>query len=105
MVDQLVDALLRLKPNRPPSCWSSRISTWRRSVGDDVAVMDEGRIIHTGDMAALVADEALQHRLLGLSMAAAHERKLARALRRWAPYALTPLMIIAALPAIGPGRG
>ena len=41
------------------------------AVGDDVAVMDEGRIVHTGAMAELAADEALQHRLLGLSMAAA----------------------------------
>jgi branched-chain amino acid transport system ATP-binding protein len=31
--------------------------------------MDSGRIVHTGKMAALAADEALQHRLLGLSLA------------------------------------
>ena len=53
------------KPSTRPSCWSSRIFTWREAVGDDVAVMDEGRIIHTGAMAALAADDALQHRLLG----------------------------------------
>jgi len=35
-----------------------------------VAVMDDGRIVHTGTMAALVADERLQQRLLGLSLAA-----------------------------------
>jgi branched-chain amino acid transport system ATP-binding protein len=40
-----------------------------RSLGDAVAVMDSGRIVHTGKMAALAADEALQHRLLGLSLA------------------------------------
>jgi branched-chain amino acid transport system ATP-binding protein len=39
------------------------------SVGDDVAVMDDGRIVHTGSMADLASDEALQHRLLGLSLA------------------------------------
>lgn len=39
------------------------------AVGDDVAVMDDGKIVHTGAMAALAADEALQHRLLGLSLA------------------------------------
>jgi branched-chain amino acid transport system ATP-binding protein len=32
--------------------------------------MDDGRIVHRGAMAELVADEALQHRLLGLSLAA-----------------------------------
>jgi branched-chain amino acid transport system ATP-binding protein len=40
-----------------------------RSVGDDVAVMDDGRIIHRGTMAALAADEEMQQHLLGLSLA------------------------------------
>ena len=40
------------------------------SLGDSVAVMDSGRIVHTGSMAALAADEALQTRLLGLSLEA-----------------------------------
>jgi branched-chain amino acid transport system ATP-binding protein len=39
-----------------------------RSLGDAVAVMDSGRIAHTGSMAALAADEGLQQRLLGLSL-------------------------------------
>jgi len=39
-----------------------------REVGDEVRVMDNGRIVHRGDMAALAADEALQNRLLGLSL-------------------------------------
>jgi branched-chain amino acid transport system ATP-binding protein len=39
-----------------------------RSLGDAVAVMDSGRIVHTGDMAALATDESLQQRLLGLSL-------------------------------------
>jgi branched-chain amino acid transport system ATP-binding protein len=41
-----------------------------RSLGDAVAVMDSGRIVHTGTMAGLAADEALQQRLLGLSLEA-----------------------------------
>ena len=41
-----------------------------RSLGDAVAVMDSGRIVHTGTMAALAADERLQQRLLGLSLEA-----------------------------------
>ena len=36
--------------------------------GDAVAVMDSGRISHTGSMQALAEDEALQQRLLGLSL-------------------------------------
>jgi len=39
-----------------------------RSLGDAAAVMDSGRIVHTGDMAALASDERLQQRLLGLSL-------------------------------------
>jgi len=41
-----------------------------RSLGDTVAVMDSGRIVHTGAMRELVADETLQQRLLGLSLEA-----------------------------------
>ena len=41
-----------------------------KSVGDTVAVMDNGKIVHAGRMAALAEDEALQQRLLGLSLAA-----------------------------------
>ena len=39
-----------------------------RSLGDAVAVMESGRIVHRGRMADLAADEALQQRLLGLSL-------------------------------------
>jgi branched-chain amino acid transport system ATP-binding protein len=41
-----------------------------RALGDQVAVMDDGRVVHSGPMASLAEDEALQHRLLGLSLAA-----------------------------------
>jgi len=39
-----------------------------RALGDHVAVMDDGRIVWTGTMAALAADPALQDRLMGLRM-------------------------------------
>jgi branched-chain amino acid transport system ATP-binding protein len=39
-----------------------------RSLGDAVAVMDSGRIVHTGAMPELAADAQLQQRLLGLSL-------------------------------------
>ncbi|OWQ87026.1 ABC transporter ATP-binding protein [Roseateles aquatilis] len=41
-----------------------------RALGDSVAVMDDGRVVHAGRMTDLAEDEALQHRLLGLSLAA-----------------------------------
>jgi branched-chain amino acid transport system ATP-binding protein len=39
-----------------------------RSLGDAVAVMDNGVVVHTGPMRELADDEALQQRLLGLSL-------------------------------------
>ena len=41
-----------------------------RELGDTVLVMDNGKIVHRGEMAALAADVALQERLLGLSLEA-----------------------------------
>ncbi len=38
------------------------------ALGDNVVVMDDGRIVHTGAMSDLVADKAMQQRLLGLSL-------------------------------------
>jgi len=71
MVDQLVEALLRLKAEQTTILLVEQNFHVAEAVGDDAAVMDEGRIIHTGSMAALAADDTLQHRLLGLSMATA----------------------------------
>ena len=41
-----------------------------RALGDTVAVMDSGRVVHHGTMAALADDEALQQSLLGLDLGA-----------------------------------
>lgn len=41
-----------------------------RQLGDTVAVMDDGKIVHRGSMAELAEDDALQTRLLGLSLTA-----------------------------------
>jgi len=41
------------------------------ALGDSVAVMDGGKIVHTGRMAELAQDKALQHKLLGLSLESA----------------------------------
>ena len=37
-------------------------------VGDEVRVMDNGRIVHSGSMGGLASDTPLQNRLLGLSL-------------------------------------
>ncbi|WP_428247159.1 ABC transporter ATP-binding protein [Ferrovibrio sp.] len=39
-----------------------------KMLGDTVAVMDDGRIVHRGEMAELAENKDLQQRLLGLSM-------------------------------------
>jgi len=39
-----------------------------KSLGDTVAVMDNGRVVHAGAMAELAEDRDLQQRLLGLSL-------------------------------------
>jgi len=41
-----------------------------RKLGDTVAVMDDGRVVHAGGMQALAEDNDLQQHLLGLSLAA-----------------------------------
>ena len=69
MVDQLVSALLRLKREHTTVLLVEQNFRVAEAVGDDVAVMDEGRIIHAGDMAALALNHGLQHRLLGLGVA------------------------------------
>jgi len=69
MVDQLVAALLRLKRENTTILLVEQNFRVAEAVGDDVAVMDEGRIIHAGEMAALATNHGLQHRLLGLSVA------------------------------------
>lgn len=38
------------------------------ALGDNVIVMDDGRVVHSGLMSELVADKNLQRRLLGLSL-------------------------------------
>ena len=69
MVDQLVEALLGLKNEQTTILLVEQNFHVALAVGDGVAVMDQGRIVHSGDMVALGRNEELQKRLLGLSMA------------------------------------
>jgi len=69
VIQLLIDAILRLKESETTILLVEQNFHMAASVGDEVAVMDDGRIVHTGSMADLAKDEALQHRLLGLSLA------------------------------------
>ncbi|SPJ16129.1 ABC transporter ATP-binding protein [Burkholderiales bacterium] len=68
MVDHFIAALLALKAEQTTLLLVEQNFRVARAMGDDVAVMDQGRIVHSGEMAALAADEALQQSLLGLSL-------------------------------------
>jgi branched-chain amino acid transport system ATP-binding protein len=69
VIQVLIDAFQRLKESETTILLVEQNFHMAVSVGDDVAVMDDGRIVHTGSMADLAADDALQHRLLGFSLA------------------------------------
>ncbi len=69
VIQHLIETFLRLKETQTTILLVEQNFHMARSVGDDVAVMDDGRVVHGGTMAALAADEALQQHLLGLSLA------------------------------------
>jgi branched-chain amino acid transport system ATP-binding protein len=70
IVQNLITALRELKSQRTTLLLVEQNFQMARALGDTVAVMDDGRVVHRGSMAALADDEALQHRLLGLSLGA-----------------------------------
>ena len=70
IVQNLIESLQELKRSRSTVLLVEQNFHMARQLGDGVAVMDDGRVVHTGRMADLAADEALQQRLLGLSLAA-----------------------------------
>ena len=70
IINNLVAALGELKKTDTTILMVEQNFHAARSLGDSVAVMDSGRVVHVGRMADLAADEALQNRLLGLSLEA-----------------------------------
>jgi branched-chain amino acid transport system ATP-binding protein len=70
IVANLVRAFAELKKQRTTILLVEQNFMMAQALGDRVAVMDDGRVVHAGAMAALAADEALQQRLLGLSLGA-----------------------------------
>jgi len=70
IIQNLIDAFAELKKTETTILMVEQNFHAARSLGDTVAVMDAGRIVHAGRMADLAGDEALQTRLLGLSLEA-----------------------------------
>jgi len=69
-VRNLIAALRELKAQKTTILLVEQNFQMARTLGDTVAVMDDGHIVHSGRMADLAGDEALQQRLLGLSLGA-----------------------------------
>ena len=68
VVEHFIAALLALKSEQTTLLLVEQNFRVAQAMGDEVAVMDQGRIIHTGSMKELDNDQALQQRLLGLSL-------------------------------------
>ena len=69
IINNLISAFNELKRQKTTILLVEQNFQMARALGDTVVVMDNGTVVHTGSMRELAADEALQHRLLGLSLA------------------------------------
>jgi branched-chain amino acid transport system ATP-binding protein len=69
VIELLIEAFRRLKASPTTILMVEQNFAMAAAVGDDVAVMDDGRVVHRGAMAELAADDALQRRFLGLGSA------------------------------------
>ena len=70
IIGNMIEAFRELKRTDTTILVVEQNFHFARSLGDAVAVMDSGRIVHRGRMDALAADPALQAKLLGLSLEA-----------------------------------
>ena len=70
IIQNLIAAFRELKRQRTTVLMVEQNFQMAQALGDQVAVMDDGRVVHRGAMAELAGDEAMQQRLLGLSLGA-----------------------------------
>ena len=70
IINNLIACLRELKSQRTTILLVEQNFVMAKALGDSVAVMDNGRVVHSGRMAELATDEGLQRRLLGLSLGA-----------------------------------
>jgi branched-chain amino acid transport system ATP-binding protein len=68
IVQNMIDAFQKMKASGVTILLVEQNIHFAQALGDSVAVMDNGRVIHAGSMAALSDDPALQQSLLGLSL-------------------------------------
>jgi branched-chain amino acid transport system ATP-binding protein len=68
IVQSLMAAFRELKDTSTTILLVEQNFNFVRTLGDTVSVMDDGRVVHAGSMRELAGDDALQTRLLGLSL-------------------------------------
>ena len=68
MINNMIDAFQQLKHSGTTILLVEQNINFAKRLGDTVAVMDDGRVVHAGSMQALAQDEALQRSLLGLAL-------------------------------------
>ena len=68
MINNMIDAFAQLKASGVTILLVEQNINFAKRLGDTVAVMDDGRVVHAGRMAELAEDEALQRSLLGLAL-------------------------------------
>jgi branched-chain amino acid transport system ATP-binding protein len=68
IVNNMIDAFAQLKASGVTILLVEQNFNFAKRLGDTVAVMDNGVIVHAGSMNELAQDEDLQHSLLGLAI-------------------------------------
>ncbi|MEA3393259.1 MAG: ABC transporter ATP-binding protein [Pseudomonadota bacterium] len=68
MIDNMITAFQQLKASGVTILLVEQNINFAKRLGDRVAVMDDGRVVHAGAMQALAEDEVLQQSLLGLAL-------------------------------------
>jgi len=68
IINNMIDAFQQLKASGVTILLVEQNINFAKRLGDTVAVMDNGVVVHAGSMAELAASEALQTSLLGLAL-------------------------------------
>ena len=68
IIDNMIDAFAELKNQGVSILLVEQNIHFAKRLGDTVAVMDDGRVVHAGTMQAFADDAELQRTLLGLSI-------------------------------------
>ena len=68
IINNMIEAFDQLKKSGVTILLVEQNIHFAKRLGDTVAVMDNGRVVHAGSMADLAQDEALQQSLLGLAL-------------------------------------